>query len=70
MPVMSRPQKMAIKPTSRGIRFKGLKYRPNSGKDAPMRIFSQPSNIVSAKVDSNKIRHLQKKRRVAERGGL
>jgi hypothetical protein len=35
-----------------------------------MRIFSQPSNIDSAKVDSKEIRHLQRNRRKEERGGV
>lgn len=42
----------------------------NNTVDVPMRIFSQPSNIDSAKVDSKQIRHLQRKRRKEERGGV
>jgi len=43
---------------------------PNNSGDVPMRIFSQPSNIDSAKVDSKEIRHLQRKCRKEERGGV
>ncbi len=43
---------------------------PNNSGDVPMRIFSQPSTIVSAKVASKQIRHLQRKCRKEERGGM
>lgn len=42
----------------------------NNSGDVPTRIFSQPSNIDSAKVDSKEIRHLQRKWRKEERGGV
>lgn len=40
------------------------------GQDVPMRIFSQPSNIDNAKVDSNNIRQRQMKRLNGVLGGL
>ena len=40
------------------------------GQHIPMRIFSQPSNIDNAKVDSNNIRQRQMKRLKGVLGGL
>ena len=59
MPVISRPQKTAIKVTISTGKIKEGQFPVVSRQDVPMRIFSQPSNIDNANVDSNSMSQRQ-----------